>query len=135
MIRFRSSGGQERNITPVFVCDICDQAIVSFGGSAVAFWNHGVGEQELPELLHVHKRTCHDEAEMRLAGRGGPWHELADHLNELVMGLGLTIRGMINREVAWSDALNPTESAELEQHIEDLAEWLREHAGPSPLWE
>jgi hypothetical protein len=51
------------------------------------------------------------------------------------MGLGLTIRGMIKREAAWSGALNPSESAELEQRIEDLAEWLREHAGPSPLWE
>jgi hypothetical protein len=61
-------------------------------------------------------------------------YELEDHLNELVMGLGVTIRGVIEREVASSCALNPSEVAEMEQRIDELSEWPREQGVDSPLW-
>lgn len=136
MIRFRSSGGLERRITPVFVCDICGKQITNIGGGAVVFRNRGVGEDELLELLHVHKGKCHDQAEAQLVGGDkGPWHELADHLNAIAAGMGVTIRDMINKEAGWTGALTPGQHNALQGRITKLGDWLRAHGVSSPLWD
>jgi hypothetical protein len=136
MIRFRSSGGQEHEIMPVFVCDICGNAITDIRSGAVVFRNRGVGEDELLELLHVHKGNCHDQAEARLTpGASGPWHELEDHLGELAAGMGVTIRKLINKTVSWTCCLDPNQYNALQDRITELGNWLREHGISSPLWD
>ena len=95
-----------------------------------------LGEEELHVVLHTHKGSCHDDAEARLVGpSGGPWHELQDHLNDVIAGMGFTIRGMIDREAGWSGALTPQDHEELQKRITELGDWLREHGVASPLWD
>lgn len=135
MIRFQSRGARERRLTPVFVCDICEQPIMDLTGGAVVFRNRGVGEDELLELLHVHKGVCDQQAVARISGQGHtPWHELADHLNEIAYGAGATIRGMIEREVSWSVDLSSNDQEELQRRVSDLRDWLCEHGLHSRLW-
>jgi len=136
MICIQSEGGIDRRITPVFVCDMCNEPITDIAIGAAVFRDRGHGEGELHTALHVHKGRCHKQAEAQLVGRtGGPWHELGDHLNDVVAGMGVTIRGMIGREVAWSAALTPDQHNELQGRISELGEWLREHGVASPLWD
>jgi hypothetical protein len=135
MIKFQSRGGREHLIFPVFTCDVCGQAIADVGSGAVVFRGFGVGGGELLELMHVHKGRCHDQAEARMCGSRGPWHELADHVKEIQAGLGITIRDMINREVGWSCALTPSEHFELQRRITRLFRWLRARGVSSPLWD
>ena len=135
MIRIQSDGGVDRRNTPIFVCDICSEPITDITNGTAVFRDHGHGEGELHTVLHAHKGRCHDQAEAQMVGQsGGPWHELQDHLNAVVAGMGVTIRGMIGREVAWSCALTPDQENELQERISVLEEWLREHGVASPLW-
>ena len=133
MIKFQSRGGDERLIVPVFACDVCGVVITDVGSGAVVFRGLGVGEDELLDLLHVHKGRCHDRAEAILCGRErAPWFELSDHVNDLLGGLGITIQEMINRETDWSCALTPSDHRELQRRIADLSTWLRAHSISSP---
>lgn len=136
MIRIQSEGGVARQIVPVFVCDVCGNAITNIDEGAAVFRDHGLGEGELHTVMHVHKRRCHDQAEAKLVGEnGGPWHELRDHLNDVVAGMGVTIRGIIGREVVWTGTLTPSQNDELEKRITELGDWLRNHGIRSPLWD
>ncbi len=92
VIKFQSRGGRERLIAPVFACDVCGEAITDVGAGAVVFRGLGVGEDELLELMHVHKGRCHDRAEARMTGSSGPWHELSDHVSEIIAEVGIDVR-------------------------------------------
>jgi hypothetical protein len=134
MIQLQSDGDLNPRVSPVFVCDICHEPITKVGKGAAAFRSNGLGEGETYKVLHVHKGGCHNTAEKQVVGeRGGVWHELADHLNDVAVGLGVTIRSMVNREVAWAAVLTPTENAELQERLLQLTEWLRQHGIDSPL--
>lgn len=135
MIRIQSEGGINRRITPVFVCDVCNEQITDIVKGAAVFRDRGHGEGELHTVLHVHKGSCHNQAESMMVGRSGaPWHELRDHLNDVVTGMGVSIRDMIEREVVWTVALTSEQNSQLQVLISELGDWLREHGVVSPLW-
>ena len=142
MIRFQSIGGKQPHLIAVFVCDICGERIAKIKDGAVVFRDEGTGGGELLDLMHVHKDNvkgnCQKKAEVRLTPQGkssSPWDELADHLNGLDMGMGVTIKDMINKQVNWTGALAIDQHNELQEHITKVGEFLREHGKSSPLWE
>ena len=71
MIRIQSEGGVERRITPIFVCDVCNEPITDVGAGAAVFRDRGQGEDELHIVKHVHKGDCYNRAEAQLVGRPG----------------------------------------------------------------
>ena len=134
MIRIQSDGGVERRIPPIFVCDICNDPITKISNALVAFRDRINGEGDLQAVLHIHKGRCHDQAQAQMIGKSSlAWHELRDHLNDLVASMGVTVRSMIDREVSWSGALTPNQYSELQDRITDLGDWLRKHGVSSPL--
>ena len=135
MICSQSEGAVDRRT--IFVCDICNQPITDITHGAAVFRDIDHGGGELHTVLHAHKDRCLDKAEERMVGRsgGGPWRELGDHLNDVIAGMGVTIRSMIDREVGGTGALNPNQHDELRQRITKLEAWLREHGAVSPLWD
>jgi hypothetical protein len=105
MIKMKSTGGIDAQDVPVFVCD---EPITDVTNGAVVFPQPGREEDELLDATHAHKGACHDRAEAKISRPGGvPWQELADYLNRLALGLGVTVRDMINQEVGWSGAQPP----------------------------
>jgi hypothetical protein len=47
--------------------------------------------------------------------------------------MGAGIIGLVKKEAVWSCALNPLESSELDERLEDLVAWLYDHGVTSPL--
>lgn len=93
MIKLQSRGGREHIIVPVFVCDVCGEAITDVSSGAVVFRGFGVGEDELLHLMHVHKGPCHDRADVMLCGtERAAWDELEVHVNEIVASVGIRLR-------------------------------------------
>lgn len=134
MIAFKSVGGMNTEIVPVFVCGICGLAIEDIGLGAVLFQGRGSGEGELLDLNYVHKGQCDNIAQNVLyQGKPGPCHELADHLIELVAGSKQNVFDIIWNQIKWT-GLDPELKSELCCQLEELEEWLDEHAGSSPLW-
>ena len=136
MIRIQSTGGTERKITPIFVCDICQKPIEEIGAGAAVFRGHGLGEDDLHDVLHVHKKKCLDIADLKLVGEGrqAPWHELRDHVNDVVAGMNIDLRQMIMTEANWTGALDITSYNELQEKISELFQWLHDHGVHSALW-
>ena len=103
MIRLQSLGYRGLDIRPVFSCDVCNQLIADIQYAAAVYRNDGVGEGELLTVLHVHKGSCHDEAERRFAGEDrAPWAELADHVEELLASVGDTFAAKF-RKLRWGE--------------------------------
>ena len=70
---------QGRDI-PMVICDICNTWIEN-AGEAVAVWKAAQNDGEMSDVLHVHKRGCHNEAEHMLGGRQScSWEELSCHI-------------------------------------------------------
>ncbi len=135
MIRMQSSGGIDSRILPVFVCDVCKKPIRNIRDGMAVIRSFGLGEDELYDVLHVHKSTCNSDA-VRQSGaqESGPWFELVHHLNDLTIGMGVTIRDFINNEIGSAGMLTPSQSQELEASITELGEWLRDHSIESPFF-
>ena len=135
MIRMQSSGGLNGQISTVFVCDVCKEPITDIHNGVALCRSFGQGEDELYDVLHAHKGACDKRAVERLGARpSGPWSELSHHLNELVMGMHVSVRDMINQEPSVMANLTPNQHKELEDRITNLAEWLREHDIESSLF-
>lgn len=81
---------------PVLICDICDQAIKNVGLAAAVFPRSDV-EGELSPVLHVHKGTCLDRADVRVAAAShAPWQELTHHLVWLLQNVGMDAAALAN---------------------------------------
>lgn len=94
MIRVLEKSGRS---CPVLLCDICGERIENLGLGAAVF-PRTTAEDELREVLHVHKRACHDAAERQLAGlKGAPWQELQDHFIYLVSNSGKPVEDLLER--------------------------------------
>ena len=73
---------------PILVCDICDTPIDDAGEGAAVFKSIPNGSST--KVLHVHKKGCHNKAEMQLGGRSATgWQELKDHLNWLMKNVDM----------------------------------------------
>lgn len=135
MIRIQSSGGLNWRISAVFACDVCGEPITDIRNGVAVFRSFGQGEDELHEVLHAHKGECDRRAVERLVGQQrGLWFELSQHLNELVMGMSVNIRDMINQEPDVTMRLTPSQYQELQDRITGLGTWLRDHGIESPLF-
>jgi hypothetical protein len=85
--------------------------------------------------MHVHKGTCHDQAEVKMMGqKHGPCQELRDHVKDVVAASGMNIRKLIDLEIVYRSTLSMSEHNQLQDRIKELGEWLRSHGLPSPLW-
>lgn len=89
MIRIHFKDG--RNI-PMLVCDVCGTWIEDAKeGAAVFVTPQNIGDTN--DVMHVHKRSCHDEAEARFGGRAKcSWQELGPHLLHLTHNTGLPVQ-------------------------------------------
>ncbi len=87
MIRTIQKAGRD---IPMLICDVCDTWIEG-AGEAAAVWKRASKDGETSEVLHVHKRGCHAQAEHRLGGKQNcSWEELGTHLLYLVGNSGLS---------------------------------------------
>jgi hypothetical protein len=102
-----------REAVPVFVCDICNKPITDIADAAAVFRERGRCEGELHTVMHVHKGDCHDRAMAQLGGCQGDarWAELQDHLNDLMVAAGVTLRTIIDRGMVWSGLPSPPQYA------------------------
>lgn len=88
MIKIHYTNG--RNV-PIMSCDICGTWIEDAGEAAAVFCTPK-GNGDTVEVLHVHKRGCHDAAELRLGGRRTcSWEELGTHMLNLTHNTGLPV--------------------------------------------
>jgi hypothetical protein len=134
VIRIQSSGGPDLQISAVFVCDVCKEPITDIRDGVAVQKSLGQGEDELYDVLHAHKGACDGLAVERLgARRSGPWFELRQHLNQLVLGMHVSVRDMINQEPTVM-VLTPSQYKELQDRITDIGEWLEEHGIESSLF-
>jgi hypothetical protein len=98
MIKIQSRSDDSGYDRPVFVCDVSGHPIANVRLGVAAFRSQGQPDGTLQDVMHAHKGACHDLAEKKLGEYpGGPWQELTDHLNELAIGMGVTILDMIKR--------------------------------------
>jgi hypothetical protein len=73
---------------PILLCDICEKQIDNLGMGAAIFPRSST-EGEITEVLHTHKKSCHDIAEKRIGGKSSaPWQELQDHFIWLMANSG-----------------------------------------------
>lgn len=95
MIRIHYKDG--RNI-PVLMCDVCGTWIEDAKEGAAVFvtpQNNG----DTTDVMHVHKRACHDAAEAKLGGRAKcSWQELSEHMLHLTHNTALPVERL--KEIA-----------------------------------
>lgn len=76
---------------PVIICDICGKRIEEVKLGAAVFPQIDT-EGAIAEVLHVHKRDCHNAAEQKIGGgESAPWQELRHHLSYLLHNVRLSL--------------------------------------------
>lgn len=74
---------------PMLFCDICGKRIDNAKLAAVLTVSHPIHYEQTSEVMHVHKRACHDIADKRHGKKLG-WEELSRHLLHLNLNVGLS---------------------------------------------
>ena len=76
VIRILEANGRS---CPLLMCDVCGERILSLKEGAAVF--RSIKESgSTSEVMHVHKRECHNQAEKKMGdGKKCPWQELQDH--------------------------------------------------------
>ena len=88
---------------PLLICDICGERIENLGLGAAVFPRTDV-DGEINDVLHVHKRSCHDAAERKVGGgKGAPWQELQDHFVYLMANAGKPVEQLVERAKTLND--------------------------------
>ena len=75
----------------IVVCDICEKRIEDAGGGA-AVYPSVYTEEEILEVLHVHRGSCRKMAEKKLGGKNNTVSdELIDHMLNACASVGLSV--------------------------------------------
>lgn len=85
MIKILENNG---NSAPILICDICGERINNAREGAAVFGDKA-SDKGVKDVKHVHKASCHDMAEIELAGEDN-WQEMSQHLRLLLHNVGLT---------------------------------------------
>jgi hypothetical protein len=119
----------------VVTCDNCGAEIDDVSMGAVVYEDPQPGQNDPRPVMHAHKGRCLDKIERDRSAQGPLlWQELLQHINDIVRDSGLTIAGVIKREVVWSGGLDDRQQAELARKLSELGKWLQDIGKHSPLW-
>ena len=82
-----------RRYSPILVCDICGQRIEDGAMAAALTGDMTQEEGSLTDVLHVHKGSCHTQAERTIESTLAEpdvvgWQELGAHLSSLIHNVG-----------------------------------------------
>lgn len=79
----------EGKYAPIIVCDICGQHIKD-AEDAVAVNTSPSDNNEVLDVLHVHRGDCHNSADQKLGGVAG-YSDMDFHLFNLIHNSGLSL--------------------------------------------